>query len=69
MSFEAAIREFLESFRLPGEAQKIIRILEHWSRQFYAQARAAAENPLQRPASLPRANKMVHLYHVPLNSA
>ena len=37
MSFEAAIREFLESFRLPGEAQKIIRILEHWSRQFYAQ--------------------------------
>jgi brefeldin A-resistance guanine nucleotide exchange factor 1 len=42
MSFEAAIREFLESFRLPGEAQKIIRILEHWSRQFYAQARALA---------------------------
>ncbi|EIE18456.1 Sec7-domain-containing protein [Coccomyxa subellipsoidea C-169] len=37
MSFEAAIREFLESFRLPGEAQKIIRILEQWSRQFYAQ--------------------------------
>ncbi|CAL8465936.1 g5472 [Coccomyxa elongata] len=37
MTFEAAIREFLESFRLPGEAQKIIRILEHWSRQFYAQ--------------------------------
>ncbi len=37
MTFEAAIREFLESFRLPGEAQKIIRILESWSRQFYAQ--------------------------------
>jgi Sec7-like guanine-nucleotide exchange factor len=37
MGFEAAIREFLESFRLPGEAQKIIRILEQWSRQFYAQ--------------------------------
>ena len=37
MSFEAAIRQFLESFKLPGEAQKIIRILEAWSRQFYAQ--------------------------------
>lgn len=37
MSFEAAIRQFLESFKLPGEAQKIIRILEAWSRQFYGQ--------------------------------
>lgn len=37
MSFEDAIRQFLESFKLPGEAQKIIRILEAWSRQFYAQ--------------------------------
>ena len=37
MSFEDAVRQFLESFKLPGEAQKIIRILEAWSRQFYAQ--------------------------------
>ena len=46
MSFEAAIREFLESFRLPGEAQKIIRILEHWSRQFYAQVWPYAQSQL-----------------------
>lgn len=37
LSFEAALREYLESFRLPGEAQKIYRILDAWSRQFFKQ--------------------------------
>jgi len=37
LSFEAALREYLESFRLPGESQKIYRILESWSRQFHRQ--------------------------------
>lgn len=37
LSFEAALREYLESFRLPGESQKIYRILESWSRQFFRQ--------------------------------
>ena len=27
----------MEAFRLPGESQKIYRILEAWSRQFYQQ--------------------------------
>ena len=37
LPFEAALREYLESFRLPGESQKIYRILESWSRQFHRQ--------------------------------
>lgn len=37
LSFEAALREYLESFRLPGESQKIFRILEVWSNQFFQQ--------------------------------
>ena len=37
LTFEAALREYLESFRLPGESQKIYRILESWSRQFFRQ--------------------------------
>lgn len=37
LTFEGALREYLESFRLPGESQKIYRILESWSRQFYRQ--------------------------------
>ena len=37
LTFEAALREYLESFRLPGEAQKIYRILDAWSRQFFKQ--------------------------------
>lgn len=39
MKFDEAIREFLKGFRLPGEAQKIDRIMEkfaeRWDRSFY----------------------------------
>lgn len=34
--FEAGLRSFLDGFRLPGEAQKIYRILDAWSLAFYA---------------------------------
>jgi len=37
MSFDHAIRRYLESFFLPGEAQKIGRILEAFSKRYYAQ--------------------------------
>eukprot|EP00002_Diphylleia_rotans_P026961 TRINITY_DN5399_c0_g2_i1.p1 TRINITY_DN5399_c0_g2~~TRINITY_DN5399_c0_g2_i1.p1 ORF type:complete len:1189 (+),score=232.70 TRINITY_DN5399_c0_g2_i1:1205-4771(+) len=37
MSFDSSLRMFLESFRLPGEAQKIDRIMEAFSERFYAQ--------------------------------
>ena len=37
LTFEAALREYLESFRLPGESQKIFRILEAFSRHFFQQ--------------------------------
>jgi guanine nucleotide-exchange factor len=31
MKFDTAIREFLKGFRLPGEAQKIDRIMEKFA--------------------------------------
>ena len=31
MKFDAAIRDFLKGFRLPGEAQKIDRIMEKFA--------------------------------------
>ena len=37
LSFDHAIRLYLESFFLPGEAQKIGRILEAFSKRYYAQ--------------------------------
>eukprot|EP00002_Diphylleia_rotans_P014604 TRINITY_DN2845_c0_g1_i8.p1 TRINITY_DN2845_c0_g1~~TRINITY_DN2845_c0_g1_i8.p1 ORF type:complete len:1462 (-),score=322.47 TRINITY_DN2845_c0_g1_i8:108-4493(-) len=37
MAFEAALRLFLESFRLPGEAQKIDRIMEKFSDHYHGQ--------------------------------
>ena len=37
MSFDTAIRMYLESFRLPGEAQKINRIMESFGRHYHAQ--------------------------------
>ena len=37
MSFDHAIRLYLESFFLPGEAQKIGRILEAFSKRYYLQ--------------------------------
>jgi Sec7-like guanine-nucleotide exchange factor len=36
MAFDAALRAFLESFRIPGEAQIISRILEIWAAHYYA---------------------------------
>jgi hypothetical protein len=38
MPFEEAIRLYLESFRLPGEAQKIYRIMDSWSQHYFAQS-------------------------------
>ncbi|CAL9247916.1 unnamed protein product [Arabidopsis halleri] len=40
MKFHSAIREFLKGFRLPGEAQKIDRIMEK-----FAESRYCADNP------------------------
>ena len=34
-AFEEALRRFLDSFRLPGEAQKIYRVLDAWSVAFF----------------------------------
>lgn len=34
MKFDAAIREFLKGFRLPGEAQKIDRIMEKFAERY-----------------------------------
>eukprot|EP01134_Creolimax_fragrantissima_P005110 CFRG5110T1 len=35
--FVASLREFLALFRLPGEAQKIDRIMENWAQQYFSQ--------------------------------
>lgn len=35
MKFDAAIREFLKGFRLPGEAQKIDRIMEKFAERYW----------------------------------
>lgn len=34
MKFDTAIREFLRGFRLPGEAQKIDRIMEKFAERY-----------------------------------
>lgn len=34
MKFHTAIREFLKGFRLPGEAQKIDRIMEKFAERY-----------------------------------
>lgn len=34
MKFDSAIREFLKGFRLPGEAQKIDRIMEKFAERY-----------------------------------
>lgn len=34
LTFHAAIREFLKGFRLPGEAQKIDRIMEKFAERY-----------------------------------
>ena len=35
VAFEKALRQFLDAFRLPGEAQKIYRVLDAWSVAFF----------------------------------
>jgi Sec7-like guanine-nucleotide exchange factor len=35
LAFDAALRLYLESFRLPGEAQKIDRIVNCFGRYYY----------------------------------
>lgn len=37
MTFDAGIRLFLESFRLPGEAQKIDRIINAFGRHYFTE--------------------------------
>ena len=37
MTFDTAIRMYLESFRLPGEAQKINRIMETFGAHYHRQ--------------------------------
>lgn len=39
MAFDAAMRHFLGGFRLPGEAQKIDRIMEKFAERYYIQHR------------------------------
>lgn len=46
LAFDAAIRHFLGGFRLPGEAQKIDRIMEKFAERFC----------LQNPAVFPSAD-------------
>jgi brefeldin A-resistance guanine nucleotide exchange factor 1 len=38
MNLDTALRLFLETFRLPGEAQKIQRVLEAFSERYYEQS-------------------------------
>lgn len=42
MEFVAALRLYLSTFRLPGEAQKIDRLMECFADRFYAQNQSAA---------------------------
>lgn len=44
MGFDTAIRMYLESFRLPGEAQKINRIMESFGRHYYEQGQGVFAN-------------------------
>ncbi|KAG0564739.1 hypothetical protein M758_8G130600 [Ceratodon purpureus] len=44
MQIDGALRTFLESFRLPGEAQKIHRVLEAFSDRFYQQSKGILAN-------------------------
>ena len=39
MEFDEAIRHFLSGFRLPGEAQKIDRMMEKFAERFCLQVR------------------------------
>ena len=45
LSFDVAIRMYLDSFRLPGEAQKINRIMESFGARYHLQCPAHFRNP------------------------
>ncbi|CAI0448209.1 unnamed protein product [Linum tenue] len=45
MKFDAAIREYLKSFRLPGEAQKIDRFMEKFAERYCADNPGLFKNP------------------------
>lgn len=71
VQFEAALREFLESFRLPGESQQIFRILEVFSRQYYQQCGSdtfnSVDQVLMLAFSLVLLNTDCHNHQVQLN--
>ena len=45
MPFDVAIRVYLDSFRLPGEAQKINRIMESFGARYHLQCPDLFKNP------------------------
>ena len=45
MPFDIAIRVYLDSFRLPGEAQKINRIMESFGARYHMQCPDLFKNP------------------------
>ena len=45
MPFDVAIRVYLDSFRLPGEAQKINRIMESFGARYHMQCPDLFKNP------------------------
>ncbi len=60
MPFEDAIRYYLKGFRLPGEAQKIDRLMEKFAERFCIMnpdVRAAARPPPPSPPRLPIAQR------------
>ena len=45
MPFDMAIRVYLDSFRLPGEAQKINRVMESFGARYHMQCPDLFQNP------------------------
>ena len=45
MAFDIAIRVYLDSFRLPGESQKINRIMESFGARYHLQCPELFKNP------------------------
>ena len=45
MPFDMAIRVYLDSFRLPGEAQKINRVMESFGARYHMQCPDLFKNP------------------------
>lgn len=45
LSFDTALRMYLESFRLPGESQKINRVMESFGQRYHSQCPELFKNP------------------------